>query len=129
MPAAQDLVSERFDPVPGGVARAATPETSFSGGPRRFRRRQEPPPPPTTPPARTSVGSQRCTVRSIARVGVLGPLVSRALESARESGRGATAYKGQPHLALGDEVGQVLQRVVEVVRPERRELEVLAHLG
>jgi hypothetical protein len=29
----------------------------------------------------------------------------------------------------GDEVGQVLQRVVEVVLPERRELEVLAHLG
>ncbi len=30
---------------------------------------------------------------------------------------------------LGDEVGQVLQRVVEVVLPERWELEVLAHLG
>src|SRR5205085_7849601 len=29
----------------------------------------------------------------------------------------------------GDEVGQMLQRVVEVVHPERRELEVLAHLG
>src|SRR3954451_24988156 len=28
-----------------------------------------------------------------------------------------------------DEVRQVLQRVVEVVLPERRELEVLAHLG
>jgi quinol monooxygenase YgiN len=33
----------------------------------------------------------------------------------------------QPY--LGDEVGQVLQRVVEVVLPERRELEVLAHMG
>ena len=32
-------------------------------------------------------------------------------------------------LHLCDEVGQVLQRVVEVVRRERRELEVLAHLG
>src|SRR5438105_232748 len=30
---------------------------------------------------------------------------------------------------LGDEAGQVLQRVVKVVLPERRELEVLAHLG
>jgi hypothetical protein len=34
-------------------------------------------------------------------------------------------WRGAP----GDEVGQVLQRVVEVVLPERRELEVLAHLG
>ncbi len=34
-------------------------------------------------------------------------------------------WRGVP----GDEVGQVLQRVVEVVLPERRELEVLAHLG
>ena len=29
----------------------------------------------------------------------------------------------------GDEVGQVLQRAVEVVRFERRELDVLAHVG
>ena len=40
---------------------------------------------------------------------------------------GGDRLSGQPH--LGDEVGQVLQRVVEVVLPERRELEVLAHLG
>src|SRR5438552_15557556 len=36
----------------------------------------------------------------------------------------STSWRGVP----GDEVGQVLQRVVEVVLPERRELEVLAHL-
>jgi hypothetical protein len=40
---------------------------------------------------------------------------------------GGDRLSRQPH--LGDEVGQVLQRVVEVVRPERRELEILAHLG
>ena len=40
-------------------------------------------------------------------------------------GRG-DRFSGQRH---GDEVRQVPQRVVEVVLPERRELEVLAHLG
>ncbi len=39
---------------------------------------------------------------------------------------GGDRFSGQP---LGDEVGQVLQRVVEVVLPERREWEVLAHMG
>ncbi len=34
-------------------------------------------------------------------------------------------WRGVP----GDEVGQVLKRVVEVVVPERREPEMLAHLG
>ena len=31
--------------------------------------------------------------------------------------------------SLGGEVGEVLQRVVKVVRPERRELEAFPHLG
>jgi hypothetical protein len=38
-----------------------------------------------------------------------------------------TRSSGEP--PLGDEVGQVLQRVVEVVLPERRDLDVLAQLG
>lgn len=39
----------------------------------------------------------------------------------------ADRQSAQPH--LGDEVGQVRQRVVGVVRLDRRELHVLAHLG
>ena len=48
---------------------------------------------------------------------------ARLLEIA---GRG-DRWSRQPH--LGDEFGQVLQRVVEMVLPEWRELEVLADLG
>jgi hypothetical protein len=59
---------------------------------------------------------------------------AKALPSFRNPARAIIPYRpgggaslsGQPH--LGDEVGQVLQRVVEVARLERRELEVLAHL-
>jgi hypothetical protein len=51
---------------------------------------------------------------------------SPSTDGAQNAGRGATA-SGQPH--LGDEVGQVPQRVVDVVLRERWELEVLAHLG
>lgn len=50
-----------------------------------------------------------------------------ATDSCPRTPGGGDRSSGQPH--LGDEVGQVLQRAVEVGLPERRDLEDLAPLG